>query len=166
MPFEANVSRARNAGFLALSVLATAQGLAMVGAFGPAPDTAIKIQVVGWLCVIFFGLGIPLAARRMFESGVEMRIDTDGVYWRRWSEQVIPWSAIKEISTRAVRRQRFACLFLHDPAAYPSSTVLGRAKRLNAVLGYGDIALTVADTDRSFDEMMAAIDRFAPAHLH
>lgn len=64
-----------------------------------------------------------------------------------------------------VERQRFVCLFLRDPSAFPSSTVLGRLKRANKAMGFGDIALSAIGTDRSFGDLLAAVERFAPAGL-
>lgn len=187
MPFEANISRARTMRFLLISVVFVAIGvfliarpaaltddrspghrdrgpIGLVEMFGVSPTTAY--QGFGWLCIAFFGLLAVVWGRRLFASGVELRIDAEGIYWNRWSDQVIPWSAIKQIAVRVTGRQRFACLFLHDPSAYPSRTALGVIKRLTRTGKYGDISLTITDTDRSFDEMMAAIDQFAPAELH
>ncbi|OHV04925.1 STM3941 family protein [Mycobacterium talmoniae] len=169
MAFEANLSRARIALMLAGCLLFIALGLWMVGAFGEVPSTSRwspgYVQAVGWAGTVFGGFCAIVAVPRLFQSGVVMRVDTDGIYWRRWSDRVIPWSAIACISIGQMGRQRFVNLFLHDPAAYPSSGILGRVRGVNKAMGYGDIPLNITETDRSFDDLIAAIDHFAPAGL-
>jgi hypothetical protein len=162
MAFEANLSRIRVALMLAGSIAFVLAGLWLVGAFGTPPSTSLKAAVAGWAGIGFFGLCSVVLARRLFQAGVEIRIDANGIYWRRWSDQTIPWNAIARISTGEIRRQRFVCLFLIDPRAFPSQGIAGKLAGANAAMGFGDIALTATGTDTSFDDLMAAIERFAP----
>jgi len=101
----------------------------------------------------------------LFEAEVEIRIDANGIYWRRRYSQVIPWNAIDRITIREVRGQRFACLFLRDPSAFPSEGLTSMLAGANKAFGFGDVALAMAGTDQSFDAMMAAVTKFAPAGL-
>ncbi|MEZ0367261.1 STM3941 family protein [Mycobacterium sp. pUA109] len=166
MPFEAHLSRVRVALLLAGSLFFALFALWVVGVFGGGPPSPpIHVKAAAWAGIVFCGVAGFVFARRLFESGVIVRVDDAGIYWQRWSEQVIPWSAITRISERKVKRSRFACLFLHDRAAYPSRGILGYLKSLSTPTGYGDISVTMTETDRSFDDLMAAIERFAPAEL-
>ena len=162
MAFEANLSRFRVALMLAGAVGFVVAGLWLVGAFGPPPSTSLKATVAGWAGIGFFGLCAIVLARRLFQAGVEIRVDSDGIYWRRWSDQTTPWNAIARISTGEIRRQRFVCLFLVDPRAFPSQGIAGKLAGANAAMGFGDIALSATGTDKSFDQLMAAIDQFSP----
>ncbi|WP_367184073.1 STM3941 family protein [Sphingomonas sp.] len=126
------------------------------------PDEA---RPVGWVVLIFFGACSLAVIRRLTQSGVELRIGVDGIYWRRWSDQTIPWTAIERVTTGSVHGQRFACLFLRNPAAFPSTGLVGKLAAINKSIGFGDIALSTTGTDRSFQAMMAAIAAFAPAGL-
>jgi hypothetical protein len=101
----------------------------------------------------------------MFQSGVEIRIDPIGIWSRRWSSQTIPWAAIEHITFDKIERQRFACLFLRDADAFPSKTLQGRLAGANKAMGYGDITLGTTGTDVSFQELVEAIQRFAPSGL-
>lgn len=162
MAFEAYISRWRSA-LLALGAFAfVAAGLWLVGAFGPPPSNRGTVWASGWVAIVLFGLFGLGWSRRLFQSGLEMRIDGSGVYWRRWSDQTIPWSAVERIAMNEMRNQRFVSLFLKDPKAFPSTTILGRSARFNKTLGFGDIALSPMGSDKSFDEMMAAVERFGP----
>lgn len=162
MAFEAYVSRWRSGLLVAGSAMFVVAGLWLIGVFGPPPSTSLKAQIAGWAGIVFFGLCGLGWSRRLFQSGLEMRIDSNGVYWRRWSDQTIPWSAIERIDMMRMRNQRFVGLFLKDPKAFPSSTILGKAAGANKAMGFGDIALTPMGSDKSFDEMAAAVERFAP----
>ena len=160
-PFEAKASHWR-----VLLLLAGALGFVAVGIWLlrlDAPTT--KRTLVAWAGIIIFGAFFLIGLPRLFQQGVVLRIDARGVWWRQWSDQTIPWSAIDRISAGKVQRQRFACLFLSDPRAFPSTTLQGKLARTNKAMGFGDIALNTSGTDQSFDAMMAAIARLAPAGL-
>lgn len=161
-PFEARNSPWRIARLLALGLAFVGLGAWMIGAFGGQPDHHFKTQVAGWASIIFFGLCVIVGARRLFEAEVEIRIDANGIYWRRRSSHVIPWNAIDRVTIGDVRGQRFACLFLRDPRAFPSDGFRGMLAGANKALGFGDVVLGVAGTDRSFDELISAIEQFAP----
>lgn len=122
-------------------------------------------MAIGWVCILFFGLCAIVGARRMVRADVEIRVDTNGIYWRRRSHQTIPWAAIDRIATSSVRGQHFACLFLRDPGAFPATGLVGRMAAINKAMGFGDIALSATGTDRSFAAMMDAISAFAPPRL-
>jgi hypothetical protein len=160
--FEARNSPRRIALLLVAALAFVGLGAWMIGAFGEPPDHRFRTQAIGWVSIIFFGLGAILIARRLFEANVEIRIDANGIYWRRRSSQVIPWNAIDRITIREVRGQRFACLFLRDPRAFPSDGLTSMLAGANKAFGFGDVALGMAGTDRSFDELISAIKQFAP----
>lgn len=95
------------AGCMALAALATIfllQGLFMWPAAG-AP-------AVGWICVgvaaLFYTLLIPII-RETFTPGPMLTIGPEGILYRPFSPQIIPWPEISEIKlVRAVRRYRDA----------------------------------------------------------
>jgi hypothetical protein len=161
-PFEARNSLWRIALLMVVALAFVGLGAWMVGAFGGQPDHRFKIQAVGWVSIVLFGLCAILITRRLFEADVEIRIDANGIYWRRRSSQVIPWNAIDRITIGKVRGQRFACLFLRDPRAFPSDGFTSMLAGANKALGFGDVALGATGTDRSFDELIGAIKQFAP----
>ena len=165
MPFEAKPSRIRVAGLLVLAAGFVVCALWILGAFGSAPDSGIVHRLASWVMLVL-GVGAILrAVRWLFESGVIVRVDDQGIYWRRGSPQLIPWSAIAAIRPAQTRNQRFVCLDLYDPAAYSSHGVAGRLRRINQATGFGDITISMIATDRGFDDLLAAIERFAPAGL-
>lgn len=161
MAFEANASRWRM-----ILLLAGALGFVALGIFLltiDPPDT--RRTLAGVAAIVVFGVFFLIGLSRLNDQGVDIRIDQRGIWWKRWSEETIPWSAIERISVSEIRGQRFACLFLHDPAAHRSTTFAGKLARANRAMGFGDIALTASGTDASFADLIAAIDQFAPPGL-
>jgi hypothetical protein len=135
-------------------------GAWVAGLFGPAPRPGR--EWAGWLAMVFFGLCAVIAVRRMFDRSDQMVIDRNGILWRRWSDATIPWTAVRGWSVAQVRSQRFICLFLKDPSQFPRAGAGALVGGLNRGLGFGDVTLTAAGTDRSFDELLAAVECWAP----
>lgn len=127
-------------------------------------------RAVGWLVVLCFGVGGVVIARQLFRSEPVMEIDSRGILWRRWSDQVVPWSAIVRAEPRAVYNQNFLCLWLDAPERYPARSTLGKLSGMNKAMGFGDLSLSMQGTDQSFDRLLevvgthlAARDRLAGA---
>ncbi|RRR43452.1 hypothetical protein EHH44_14295 [Mycolicibacter terrae] len=159
MPFEAHLDRRRIALLVAIALAFVLGGVWMVGGFGPVdPPRRWSVgatHVWGWIGIVFFGLSLAVLVPRLFQSGVEVRIDAEGVYWRRNGRRVIPWSAIERIATVDAGRVQLAHLFLDDASAFA-----GR-KRLGGKF-FGHVTLSLQGTDGKLSEMRAAFDYFAP----
>lgn len=135
-------------------------GAWVAGLLGPAPRPGR--EWVGWASMLFFGLCGLVVAPRFFDDEDQIVIDRNGVLWRQWSVATIPWGAVRGWQVREVRNQRFVCLFLKDASQFPRARAGGLLAGLNRGLGFGDVALTAAGTDRKFDELLAAVERWAP----
>ena len=122
----------------------------------------IPIAWIAWVAVIFFGLCSLLWIRQMMRSGPVIEISSAGLRWRNWSDDLIPWGAFTRAEITSMQRQRFVSLWLRDPGAYRSSTILGRLAGANKAMGFGDIALGAQGTDRGFDELAEAVHAHAP----
>jgi prepilin signal peptidase PulO-like enzyme (type II secretory pathway) len=118
--------------------------------------------VTGWLGALFFGACALIGARQLLRTGPVMEVDARGILWRRWSDERIPWTAIERAEAMTLRGQHFLALWLHDPALYRSTHTLGKLAGANKAMGFGDIALSMSGTDRSFADLIAAFDRYAP----
>ncbi len=115
----------------------------------------------GWFTILFFGACAATIAKQLFRTGPVIEIDQKGILWRRWSDEVIPWSAILQAEQRSVYSQKFLCLWLDAPERYPSRSTLGKLSALNKGMGFGDIALSTQGTDQSFEQLVEVVD----AHL-
>lgn len=135
-------------------------GLWVAGVFGPPPKPGR--EWLGWLCALFFGLAPFRLVPRLSDRSDQMVIDRNGIFWRQWSEMTIPWSAVRSVSQRSVKGQHFVCVHLKDASMFPRAGAGAWLAGFNRRLNFGDVALTVTGTDRSFAELAAAIERFAP----
>jgi hypothetical protein len=158
--FVARYSPPRLSLLLFAAILFVAGGLWIAGVFGPSLKPGW--EWFGWLAALFFGFAGFKGATRLSDRSDQMVIDRNGIFWRQWSEMTVPWSAIRFFSRRSVRQQHFVCVHLKNPSMFPRAGAGAWLSVFNRSLGFGDIALTVTGTDRSFDEMVAAIDRYAP----
>ena len=158
--FEARNSPWRMIGLALLSCGFVVLGAWLAGFFGPSPgDDSVKALAVGWTCMIFFGACGLVALPRIGNRDVVMRLDRNGVWWRQWSDDVIPWSQVVGMKPLTINRQKMLGLKLANPAMFPSTRLLGRLAAANRMFG-ADIYLTTTGTDRSHADMEQAVMRF------
>lgn len=164
--FVAYPSRWRLSLMALCSAALVALGLWLGGALGPPLASSLdflSVEVVfGWLGVIFFGLCFVAAVKRLLDNGEQLRIGAAGVRWALWSDQTIPWVEITDVTTWSVERQKGIVLHLRDPSRFPGRGPAAIFARVDRLLTGGHIAITLAGTDRSFDEALSAIARFRP----
>src|SRR4051812_21506771 len=108
--FVARPSIPRLVLLLAASLVFDALGAWMAGLTGPAPRPGR--EWIGWASILFFGLGTVAIVLRLFDRDDQIIVDSRGLYWKRRSPDVIPWSEIVDVTEGQVRRQRFLCIFL------------------------------------------------------
>ena len=162
--FVALPSRWRRVLLTLIAVAFVVLGLGLVGAFGAAPTssrfspgTAI---VVGWSSIVFFGLVAIIGFRRIFETGEQLRINAEGIRCKPWSDSLIPWREIADVTTWSHKGQKAAILHLRDPARFPGRGLAGLLAGANRKLTGGDVAISLTGTDRSFGDAMSAIAHF------
>ena len=149
-------------------LLAGAAGFVVLGAwiaglFGPPPRPGR--EWIGWAALLFFGLCGAMGVFRLFDRDDQIVVDAGGLYWKQYGAATIPWQDIGRIEARAIKRWRFLCVFLNEPGKFPAAGWAGALQGANRGLGFGDLALSTAGTDRSHAELVAAIRRHAPAEL-
>jgi len=166
--FRAYNSRWRMALLLAGCLGFVVIGLWMAGVLGEGPDPSSGsrrlppeyVPYFGLLCAIFFGAGLPILAKRFFESEPQVEIGRAGIRVAQWSDVTIPWHEIKGVTVWSYRRQKHIILKLHRPEAFPGRGIAARLAAANRILTGGDIAIGLVGTDGKFDDAMAAISTF------
>lgn len=169
MSDESFVAR-RSPGRMALMILGAIAfvvlGAWLVGWFGEPPTSrrfgSQAIYWIGWLTIAFFGLTALLGGKMLLNIRDVLVIDEHGLKWRNWSDDHIPWNAVARVEERDQMGQTMFCIHLHDPERYPSTTLLGRVSGLNSAIGFAAITITTVGTDRSSDELRAALARYGP----
>ncbi|WP_423606722.1 STM3941 family protein [Sphingomonas sp. MS122] len=163
--FVAHVSKGKTLGLTLISVGFVAIGIWLIvnpeeAASRRLSDPAM-VWGFGWLAILVFGGFAVVGVRQVFRAGPVMEIDSRGILWRRWSDQVIPWSAIVRVEKQAIQYNKFLCLWLDVPEHYPGGSTLGKLSGVSKFMGGGDITLSVAGTDQGFDRLVEVVD----AHL-
>ena len=112
----------------------------------------------------FFAVGTVMLARMLFSTAVQVRVDGRGIYWSRWSDDPIPFSAIQDAWPFVIANQPMLCLALRDPGSYPAkSPVLRMSAKANRSMGAGDVAISMTGLDRSHSELMDAFSQWREA---
>jgi hypothetical protein len=162
--FVAHNSRWRIALLTLVAVGFVAGGLWMVGAFGTVPTSrrysASLTIALGWFTILFFGMAASYGVKKFFDNKPQLEVGPSGIRWTPWSDDLIPWSHITDVSAWSQQRQNYILLHLDDPSRFPGKGLAGKLARANKMMTGGDIAISVTATDRSFGEAMDAVARF------
>lgn len=176
MAFEARYRRDKLLGLASIGLLFVAMGLWMAwqpaGSFEDSRrirelaqllggSTDLAGHGIGWLCVLLGAGSLPLLIKQFRFQGPAIRVDEEGIFWQRWSQKPITWNNIARIEPGSVYNQKLLNLMLHDPAIDPSTSPLGKLARLNRVLGFGQVSISVQGTDVDFDELVQAVYYYA-----
>jgi hypothetical protein len=95
---------------LLLTIPFVAIGIWMASASGI--DTSDR--VIGALCILFFGLGIPVSLFQLFDRRPQIIINQTGIWDRTTKQDVIKWEAIKYAYIIEIYRQEFIALMLDE----------------------------------------------------
>ncbi len=164
--FVARYSPVRMTLMILGAILFVLLGAWLAGWFGDPPTSRRwgpqAIHWAGWSSILVFGLAAIFGLTRLFQRRDLIVVDEHGLTWRNWSDEHIPWSAVARIQERDQMGQTMFCIHLHDPERHPPTTMLGRVSSLNSAIGFAAITITTAGTDRSPDELRAALVRYGP----
>jgi len=98
-------------------LLLVAIGFVILGIFilveGKAGDAWI-----GWMSIAFFGLGIPLFVRQLFDARPRVVLDETGIFDRTLGVGKIPWSEVYSAYLKVVHGNAFVCLVLNNPSKW------------------------------------------------
>ena len=103
---------------------------------------------IGWLCVLFFGAGIPLSLRELLDFRPRVILDDRGVLDRTLGVGRIPWSDIRSAYAVSVRGNHFVCLVLRNPEAWVSRLSGARRAlvRANEKRGFEPLSINLSGT--------------------
>lgn len=132
--------------------------------FGLRPKT--QFAWIQWPAIALMGFAAVVFALRLFDDRDLIVVDRNGIMWRQWSDQPIPWSAISAFHiekqhTRWPFYIRHLCIDLHEPAQHPSTSARAKLFGRGWNLGYGDITVTTIGTETTVDELLEAMERFS-----
>lgn len=123
-------------------------------------ELSLLYRVLGGASCLISLILTVIAVVGLFDRSEQVRVASDGIYYKRWSETVIPWDEIVDVTVFKDRYQKFIMLRLADPKRFPSTTLAGRLGGANRRLAGGDIAISLTYMNRGFDDAMTVIEDY------
>lgn len=162
--FVAHSSRWRVALIISVCVIFVAIGLGLIGAFGDVPGgrrySQGYIQAVGWLSLTFFGFVAVSQFPLLIKTTEQLRLSANGIRWREWCDDFIPWAEVYKVSTWSSFGHRAIIIHLKNPDRYRGSGLRALMNVINRSYTGGDLFISMNSSDQTFDETFAAIDYF------
>lgn len=167
--FRAYNSRWRLALALLFAVGFVMLGFLLAGIFGEVPSFVDEsrrrlppevAKIIGWVCTLFFGFVGLVIAKRFFENKPHLYVGSDGIISSTWSDQVIPWTEIIDVTVISYSGQKSIALHLQNPDHFPGRGLSAILDRVNRKFIGGDVLISVNGANRTHEEAMAAIDHF------
>jgi hypothetical protein len=102
-------------------------------------------QWIGWMCIIFFGSGVPLFVKKISESGPRLIINDQGIFDRTLDVGTIPWSEITDAYIKSIKGNDFICLELRNPEMWSNqlSGIKKAAISANKALGFTEFSVNL-----------------------
>ena len=126
--------------------------------------------VAGWIIVACCWGMAGFFVFRALDKQPQLRIDANGIWYRGYSGDTIPWEEIVSCQVMRVYNQRIVQLNLRNPEAWPSSNRFTRATAgMNKAMGFGGMGIAATNLSGGPDGVLKAIehyrpDLFAPTH--
>nr|WP_298928317.1 STM3941 family protein [uncultured Erythrobacter sp.] len=168
--FEARYSPARSIMLALLAFGFVAIGLWLIGAFGETPTGSRRVPdwavaPAGWLAIAFFAPFTFFHIKRAFGGGLAVRVDAQGMLLPDYSPKLIRWDDVTSLSTQNMMGTKLLLFDVRDGreadfALFRRATI-GFNRSFN---GHG-CSVTMNNTDRSYDDLLDAVDAFAPAGI-
>lgn len=144
-------------GLVAAGVALTA--VSVVIAFELIPEAARASdfhKLAGYVGVPFFGLGTLIIAWRLLAvRGSVVTITPEGIRDTRVAAELIPWNAVRHISTWEYQRQKTMVLAI-DPAVerrLTLTTIARSSRNVNRTLGADGLCITAAGLKIEYDTL-------------
>ncbi len=97
-----------------------------------AGDTVAHAELAGIVNLIL-AAGILFAAHRAAnDPRPHMVLDKDGIWYRGWGLDRVPWHQICDAYSSGIRLNSFACIELHDPEALLAGLPAEQRRKLEA----------------------------------
>lgn len=166
---EAHFSPMRHVliGLLGLGFVAA--GFWLTGAIGEfsgseriSADTA---SIIGYFNIAFFGAVALIAFWTARRTDVAVRVDSHGIFAVKQFKEAVPWDNIDGLASVTLHHNKFLAFEISKPERFCPTRLADVSSDWNVRnIGY-PFAITTLGTTKSYSELMAAIERFAPTRL-
>jgi len=112
--------------------------------------------IMGWLCISFFGLGIPLGLFHTFDRRPQIIINENGIWDRSTYQDEIKWEQINGAYLLEINNQKFVSLIVDDTFELKKKQFKWAAK-VNEAFGAQKINLNLSQLKKDEHQMTAFI---------
>ena len=140
--------------FSLLSLIFVAAGIFIL-----STGNELRGKIIGWSCIIFFGLCLLVFLRQIFDHRPRIIIDKNGIYDRTLGVGIIEWNDIKNAYLNSIMGNKFISLVLNNTEKYLQKTSKTKAKlaQYNSTLGFETININLSGTNKKADEIFDLI---------
>jgi len=163
MVYEATVAKKFFLICAGLCVALSALGFLAAGVIPSASTTNHgAYPVTGWIIVACcFGMAAIFVVRAL-DRKPHLRIDRNGLWYPRYSDDVIPWDQIVSWQITRLYNQRIIGLNLRDPEAWPSKNRFTRATAGLNRATVGELGIAATNLAGGHQGVLAAIRHYRP----
>ncbi len=157
MKVEFYTSKSKMAAFLLLTFLFGA------GCYWLTTLDELKALIIGWLGVVFSGLGMVLFIKQLLSdtSKPVVIFDDEGIFDSRISHQPILWSEISHITIGSVNSNKFLCVETKEEISH----LFPKVGMGNKALGFPRITMNFSGFTRDLKEALTYLRENYPELL-
>lgn len=111
-------------------------------------------RIFGGCSVLLGGLTILPIIKGLNHKGAAIKVDRSGIYYVRWSDEIIPWANVKTIMPMQMGKNTLVRLKLKDKKQSPSRASHGP---LGFLFNHDQIVVTLQGTDGNDVEFVEAV---------
>ncbi len=89
-------------------------------------------EVLGLINLALAGGILVVALRKAGDRQPHLVLDRDGIWFRDWGLDKVPWQQVRDVYTSGSRIQAFACIEIRDPQALLAGLPDERRRKLNS----------------------------------
>lgn len=119
------------------------------------PDSALRL--IGWIGVVFFGLGFVVIPAMYLRKGPQVIINETGIEDFRLGVGMIRWDDIGSFSIDSVYSSRLLCIEVKNPQAYLSRMPIWKRAltKVNRSMGYSRFTISFSGLTPGLDDVWA-----------
>lgn len=115
-----------------------------------------KASPVGaWMCIGFFGLGIPIGLYQLLDRRPQIIINEIGIFDRTAHQDFINWEIIQDAYIAKVQQETFICLVV--PEEFEPSTNQSKLKKrmagLSKAIGFQELNISLGNVNAKPERM-------------
>ena len=114
---------------------------------------------MAWLCILFFGTGIPLGLFQLLDRRPQIIVNELGIFDRTIHQDFINWEIIHDAYLVSIHRQEFICLVV-DEQFEPSkakSRFTQKIAGISKAMGFQELNVNVGNVKVNADKLLEFI---------